>query len=346
MANQDMATVDGDNSIIPLKQVVPERLFAPGGLDYILVRLATEARSLIPDVSTKKSRSEIASVAAKVARSKTYLDGIGKEYVADLKKASNAVDAERKKMRDFLDGLKDEIRAPLTVWESSEADRIRNLETAIASIEGWADIDFEGQPDKIKGLIARVMDIVIDESWQEFQSQAALAKDRALRRLQDALRRAEAYEEEKRKAAELARQAQAEREQRIAEESAQRARQEAEERAERERVEAQARADKEAKEIAMQALRQQQEAEARHRAELEAERRKVIEEQKNRDAEEQARQAEFMAIEQRAKDHAHREEIHNEMACAFELCGIESEQARKIVSFIVDGYIPHIDVKY
>lgn len=43
-------------------------------LDPIIEAIEKEARSLVPDVSTRKGRDAIASMAHKVARSKTYID--------------------------------------------------------------------------------------------------------------------------------------------------------------------------------------------------------------------------------------------------------------------------------
>ena len=40
--------------------------------------------------------------------------------VSDWKAKAKKVDAVRKHARDFLDGLKDEVRMPLTEWEAAE----------------------------------------------------------------------------------------------------------------------------------------------------------------------------------------------------------------------------------
>ena len=58
---------------------------------------------------TEKGRKHFASVAYKVARSKTYIDDLGKNLVADAKKQISLVDAERKSIKDQLDLLKSEI---------------------------------------------------------------------------------------------------------------------------------------------------------------------------------------------------------------------------------------------
>lgn len=54
-------------------------------LDPLIELIEKEARSLVPDVTTKKGRDAIASMAHKVARSKTYIDNAGKDLVAELK---------------------------------------------------------------------------------------------------------------------------------------------------------------------------------------------------------------------------------------------------------------------
>ena len=122
--------------LIPLANPKPSALFVPGGLSQILAAIEQDARSIVLDVTTRKGREQIASVAAKVARSKTYLDGLGKDYVAELKRLPGQVDAERKAMRDRLDALRDEIRAPLTAWEAEEERKERataDLERAISA---------------------------------------------------------------------------------------------------------------------------------------------------------------------------------------------------------------------
>ncbi|MES3570043.1 hypothetical protein QDR03_05375 [Enterobacter hormaechei] len=93
-------------------------------LDPIIEAIEKEARSLVPDVSTRKGRDAIASMAHKVARSKTYIDNAGKDLVAELKALPKQIDESRRIVRERLDALKDEVRRPLTEWEA-EQERIR-----------------------------------------------------------------------------------------------------------------------------------------------------------------------------------------------------------------------------
>jgi len=95
-------------------------------LHKLLLAIHNEVEGLVPDTSTAKGRAEIKSLAAKVASSKTLLDDIGKDAVADLKKKPALIDAARKVARDDLDALKIKIRQPLTDWEAEkEAEKVR-----------------------------------------------------------------------------------------------------------------------------------------------------------------------------------------------------------------------------
>lgn len=125
------------NEVSITENINPVEVFKTGGTDEILTKIREQALSFVPDVSTAKGRQSIASVANRVARSKTTLDKAGKELVAGIKAQSKSIDAERKKMRDTLDDLKEEVRKPLTDWEDAkkakeeaEAEKLRLEEEA------------------------------------------------------------------------------------------------------------------------------------------------------------------------------------------------------------------------
>lgn len=108
-------------------------------LDPLIEAIEKEARSLVPDVTTKKGRDAIASMAHKVARSITYIDNAGKDLVAELKALPKQIDESRRVVRERLDALKDEVRRPLTEWEA-EQDRIKAEEAMNAlHVEALAD---------------------------------------------------------------------------------------------------------------------------------------------------------------------------------------------------------------
>ena len=72
---------------LPTPETALQVFSAAAGLDPYLAKIKEELDAFVPDVTTKKGRDAIASIAHKVARSKTALDNIGKELVAELKEA-------------------------------------------------------------------------------------------------------------------------------------------------------------------------------------------------------------------------------------------------------------------
>ncbi|EFJ1904914.1 Dam family site-specific DNA-(adenine-N6)-methyltransferase [Escherichia coli] len=74
-------------------------------LDPIIEAIEKEARTLVPDLTTKKGRDAIASMAHKVARSKTYIDNAGKDLVAELKALPKQIDESRRIVRERLDAV-------------------------------------------------------------------------------------------------------------------------------------------------------------------------------------------------------------------------------------------------
>ena len=106
-------------------------------VEDIISKVEREVESFVADVNTTKGRKDIASMAYKVAQSKTYLDGLGKDLVAELKEVPKLIDANRKTVRDRLDALRDKVRQPLTEWEAEE-ERIKAEEEAKLAAEELA----------------------------------------------------------------------------------------------------------------------------------------------------------------------------------------------------------------
>ena len=102
---------------VPSKETALQVYSAANGLDPFLQKIREEIDSFVPDVATRKGREAIASIAYKVARSKTALDNVGKELVAELKEVPKKIDAERKRMRDLLDGWQAEFMVSVSFWD-------------------------------------------------------------------------------------------------------------------------------------------------------------------------------------------------------------------------------------
>ena len=124
-----------------VETVTAAQVFTENGLDSLIERIEKEARTTALDISTPKGRKEIASLAAKIAKSKTTLDRMGKELVSGWKEQAKKVDLERSRAWDRLEALQKEIRQPLTEWENADKDRIAAHEARLAQItQGAADI--------------------------------------------------------------------------------------------------------------------------------------------------------------------------------------------------------------
>ncbi|WPH99961.1 hypothetical protein [Klebsiella pneumoniae] len=299
-------------------------------LDPLIEAIEKEARSLVPDVTTKKGRDAIASMAHKVARSKTYIDNAGKDLVAELKALPKQIDESRRVVRERLDALKDEVRRPLTEWEA-EQERIK-AEEAMNALHAEAlamNEEFDRQ------LAARI------ESDHEM---ALLMNDAFDRELADKAAEAErqriAHEEEIKRMAAAA------------------AAREVEQRAQREREEAalrEAALKAQAEQAERDRIAAEQKAEADKQAAIEAERRKAQEEADRirREAEqrEQARLAEEKrkADEQarREADVKHRKTVGTDIVKALVAnTSITRDQAIEVLTAIKDGNIPHTGISY
>jgi len=194
--------------LIPIQNPDLPTLFAPGGLDKILEKVEQDALSLVPDISTEKGRKEIASRAHRVARSKTYLDGLGKDLVSELRDRVASVDRVRKAMRERLDELKAKVRRPLDEWETAEKARKAAIERRISSILE----PLTGSADQIEVELGELEAFVIDDSFHEFKDRAQLALDAAIARGHQALKQARIAEETERERREAARMRMQERE--------------------------------------------------------------------------------------------------------------------------------------
>ncbi|ENA3220427.1 TPA: hypothetical protein NM546_005556 [Klebsiella pneumoniae] len=299
-------------------------------LDPLIEAIEKEARSLVPDVTTKKGRDAIASMAHKVARSKTYIDNAGKDLVAELKALPKQIDESRRVVRERLDALKDEVRRPLTEWEA-EQERIKAEEAMLAlHVEALVmNEDFD------RRLAARIesdheMALLMNDAFDREQADKAA----------EAERQRIAHEEEiKRMAAAAA-----------AREVEQRAQREREEAAHREAV-----LKAQAEQAERDRIAAEQKAEADKQAAIEAERRKAQEEaDRIRREAEQREQARLAEEKRKADEQARREaDVQHRKAVGTEIVkallantSLTRDQAIEVLTAVKDGRIPHTGISY
>lgn len=298
-------------------------------IEEILQKVEREVMSFVPDVTTVKGRKEIASLAYRVSQTKSYLDGLGKDLVAELKEVPKLIDANRKTVRDRLDALRDKARQPYTEWEA-EQERIKAEEEArVAAEKLAAQIESDHE-------IALLMDEKIERERAEAVAEAErkrIAHEEEIRRQAAEQARIEAEQ-----AAQRERDAAAKREADLqaAKEKAEADAKAAQERAEREAREAQERAERQAQEARDRAEREKQAA-------IEAEQRKAREAEAARLAEEKRIADEAAA---RAADVAHRKAVNNKALADLIAVGLTDEQARTVITAIAKGEVTAIRITY
>lgn len=333
------------NELQVLEQNVIVAAFAKrGGTDELYERIAQEVYSHVPDVSTKKGRDAIGSLALKISKSKTLIEKCGKELVAEQKAQIKVIDDDRISIVKKLDLLRNEVLAPRDAWEQAEKDRVAKHEESILSINFYKTAVIADKDSVwLKGVIRNVEEIVIDSSFEEFEEQAKIAKYETLEFLRTTLAAREKYEAEQAelerlRQAEILRQQQ-EREAQIAREAAEKATREAEEKArfEAERVQRE-KAEAEQREARLKAEKEAAELRAQHAAEAE---RKRIE------AEQAAKiEAERKAEEARQANQAHRKKICNEALKGLVALGIDEAKGKEILQAINKGLVPHVSIKF
>ena len=318
-----------DLTVIEIKPEQAPTLYRAGGLDAYLEQIR-QAVNEVPDLTTKKGRDRVASLAAQVSRSKTAIEKPGREYLKRLKEAVRPAEAEIKRFVDACDELRDATRKPLTEWEA-EQERIKAEEAMNAlHVEALAmNEDFDRQ------MAARIesdheMALLMNDAFDREQADKAA----------EAERQRIAHEEEIKRLAAAA----------AAREVEQRAQREREEAAHREAV-----LKAQAEQAERDRIEAMQKAEADKQAAIEAERRKAQEEaDRIRREAEQREQARLAEEKRKADEQARREaDVKHRKAVGTEIVkallantSLTRDQAIEVLTAVKDGRIPHTGISY
>ncbi|MGV5490269.1 hypothetical protein ACK1VC_07175 [Pseudomonas sp. XP2] len=374
--------MSAEQKLIAIEEISEDNapaIYVAGGLQQFIDLVKGEVLGEVPDLKTRKGRERIASLAAKVSKSKTAVEKPGRDYLRRLKEMPKVVEAELREFVTKMDALRDETRRPLTEWEAAEDARIdrhndrldwmRNRDDGLDALEA-ADI---------KDRIASVEEVVIGPEWEEFEAEAAREKDKVLNTLRAGLAKREKYDAEQAELARLRREAEERAEQdriRLAQEAAveaerlrvaqqQQAEREAAARREQELLDQAAAQEREAENQRLQLKLQAEQAE---RARIQAEADRVAAEQRmeqerqaasrrTEEAAEQARQEErrradaaaaeiLRQQEARESDKAHRASINRAALEAFMAEGMPEACAKQAVTLIAQRKIPNIAISY
>lgn len=318
-----------DLTVIEIKPEQAPTLYRAGGLDAYLEQIR-QAVNEVPDLTTKKGRDRVASLAAQVSRSKTAIEKPGREYLKRLKEAVRPAEAEIKRFVDACDELRDATRKPLTEWEAAQ-ERIKAEEAMNAlHVEALAmNEEFD------RRLAARIesdheMALLMNDAFDREQADKAA----------EAERQRIAHEEEIKRLAAAA----------AAREVEQRAQREREEAAHREAV-----LKAQAEQAERDRIAAEQKAEADKQAAVEAERRKAQEEaDRIRQEAEQREQARLAEEKRKADEQARREaDVKHRKAVGTEIVkallantSLTRDQAIEVLAAVKDGRIPHTGISY
>ncbi|CAL62440.1 Conserved hypothetical protein, putative phage-related [Herminiimonas arsenicoxydans] len=334
-----------------------------------LAELEENNSKLVFNYADKKGNKEARSHINTLRLTKGALERVRKDEKAESIKIGKAIDAEAKEIEARIEAMIVVHQAEIDRIEQYETDRIAELETRLFDI-GSTVID--GNSADIAAEIERVQAIVIDESWQEFATSAAMKKDSTLAGLRDQLALETKREAE---AAELAK-LRAESEARALKDREEAIRREAEQaaiaRAAAQAAEEKAAADRAIQEERDKALREQETA-ARRELELKlaaenAERRRVEAEQnaerdrlnaiERAEADKQravkaeqdrvaaAAKAEADAQAKREANKAHLAKINRAAVAALVAGGITEDDAKLVITMIAKNQIPSVTINY
>lgn len=373
---ESVEVVKEENALELIQKMTPVEVFKDGHLKVFLSRVREESLKLVPDVTTKKGREEIASAAYKVARTKTFIDKAGLALGEDLRAQLEVINKERSLAKTECEKIQEEIRRPLDAWEAEEKKRLTNIETEINFIQSIGN-DVQANHlsmsmDDLKEKYNQIKENKFD--FQEMADKAEGFKNSALLKIRDGMDALKVHLEEQEKArlkkaeddriaAEKAEKERLEREAKIAAEAAEKARLDAEEKFKREAQAEKDKADAELKRV----QKEKEDAEAREReVKLKAERDAALAKEAAAKAERDAQERERLAAEkakaeQKAKEEKEKadqekrenslrivKKAHNNILDVLvkSIPDLTKDQAIEVVKLIATKQLPGVNITY
>lgn len=344
------------NPVQPYVEANPASvLLYPKVREAFLAEIAAEIDAFEPDLATKASRAEIASLAYKVAKTKAPIEAAAKALTEDFRKRTAAVNAERNDVTGKLDALRDRAREPLDKWEEEEKIREDRIRQNLEFIDRARTILASDTSVDLRIRLAQVEEMDGGDTYGE-------AKAFAIKTLKEGIERLGQQEAERAELANLRAEADERKRQ-----DAKRERSEQEriavERREREAKEAAEQAEKAAQDRIAAAARQAAEeaiaAERRRADEAAAEAKRVADAEITRLANEkdELERAEMYRIAEarrradeelaRQKNRKHRAEVMTAAKEAIMRAGPTDETAAaNIVKAMAAGIIPNVSIKF
>ena len=316
-------------AVLEIKPEQAPTLYVANGLDAYLDQIR-ELAAEVPDVTTKKGRDRIGSLARMVGSSKKAIEEPGRAYLKQLKEAVKPAEEELRRFTRECDTIRDKILAPRTEWDA-EQDRI----AAEEQMNAWhaEALEMNAAHDKAAAEkfesdheLALLMNKDFDREREEARAEAErqrIAHEDEIKRQAIEQERIEAEQKQQRERDEAARR---ERELQDRAEQEKRDRIANEQRLEREKLEA---IEEEQRKAREQADRIKRENDAKEAARL-AEEKRI--------ADENAR---------RAANVQHRKTINNQAKSSLiASAGLTEEQAIAVITAIAKGEVTAIRITY
>lgn len=347
-------------------------IYVAGGLGQFFEAVKAEVTGEVPDLTTRKGRERIASLAATVSKSKKAVETPGRDYLKRLKEMPKAVEAELREWVTKMDNLRDATRKPLTDWEAAELARTDKHVDGIQNIKDMALFGATPPASVVARVIADLEAVEINDTWEEFLAEAAQVKDQTLAKLRSLLTERTRYEAEQAELTRLRQEKEArdrkDNEDRIAREAAEQATREAEAKALRDREaeaqrvrDEQAAAEKRENDLKLQAAEAERQAEQAKREKIEAEQK--AERDRLQGIEDQKRAVEQAHLDEKARaeaaadeilrqaaareaDKVHQAKINRAALDAFIAGGMPEACAKQAVTLIAQRKIPAISISY
>lgn len=357
-------TVEPTDLIISLPTSITAESFTDNKqFEEIFSKIEDVVKGHVPDLSTKAGREQIASIAYKVARTKTTLVKEGKKLTEGWRNQTKLVNEACNKIEERLDRLRDQARRPLTEWEIAEEARVTGLKEKLAALIALSKTLPGKSSAELSDLLSESEGTPMGANyWDEFEPQARIAQQDAVAALtalrhaalkQEAeaeeLKRLRAEKEERDRAdaarlaaeeAKRAEEARAAQEKRDEEDRAERARQ-----AEQDRKDREARIAAEATEKAAREAQERIEAAEREAREANERAEQAAEAERNRIAADKAREDESQR--KRAENQRHRRTINQKIVTTLVAsANLTEEQAKSVVILIASGLVPNVTLTY
>lgn len=176
----------GSTQLIVIEALKPKEVFGTtNGVTELLKELKEVAKPKLP-ADTAEGREERRTLAANIARAKTGVFNMGKDYVADLKKITKDVDAKKRIWFDEAEAYQHAVRKPLTDYEDAEKARIAGHKGKIQQMRDLMAFDYEPTSADVEERISKVTALAMAE-FEEFKEEAQTVADNANGRLGEKL---------------------------------------------------------------------------------------------------------------------------------------------------------------